>query len=83
MRNVSVKLSEDDFRLLDGMARENHKSKAEVVREALQSKAAYEEYKRRAIAEGIKSADNEPLTSHDDAIDEFSAFRREYKERHG
>jgi len=79
MHNVSVKMNDSEYNLLDGMAKANHKSKAEVMREALQVKRAFDERERRAIMEGLKSAKNEPLTSHADAIKEFAVFRENHK----
>jgi len=82
MHNVSVKMNDNDFSLLDGMAKQSRKSRAEIMREALQSKAAYEAYKKQAIQEGIESAEMEPLTSHEDVVKELAEFRVTFKEKH-
>jgi len=83
MHNVSVKMNDNDFSLLDGMAKQSRKSRAEIMREALQSKVAYEAYKQQAIQEGIESAETEPLTNHEDVVKELAEFRVLFKEKHG
>jgi len=77
MRNVSVAMNENDFNVLDRMAKESHKSRSEIMREALKTKSAYDEYVREAVAKGRESADKDELISHGDVVAHMSKIRDE------
>jgi len=77
MRNVSVAMNENDFNVLDRMAKESHKSRSEIMREALKTKSAYDEYVREAVVKGRESADKDELISHGDVVAHMGKIRDE------
>jgi len=81
MHNVSVKMSDKDFSVLDGMAKQSRASRSEILCEALRIKKAFDARELKAVREGLESAKNEPLTSHEDAVSEFAEFRKRVKLR--
>jgi len=68
-------MSDEDYSLLDGMARQGKTSRSEILCEALKIKLAIDRRERAAVMAGLESAKNEPLLSEEDAEKHFEAFR--------
>jgi len=76
MHNISVKMSDDDFSLLDGMAKQSKASRSDVLCEALRLKQVFDERERVSVLTGLESAKNEPLLSDDEANAHFEKFKQ-------
>jgi len=74
MHNVSVKMNDEDFSLLDNMAKKSHLSRASVLCEALRIKQAFDRRENEAVLAGLESARNKPLLSDEDANKHFERF---------
>ncbi|MDX8398875.1 MAG: ribbon-helix-helix protein, CopG family [Gallionellaceae bacterium] len=75
MHSISVQLNDSQFEQVDDMAKQSHKSRSEIMREAISAKVEYEAHKQAAIDQGIESAMNEPRISHAKAKEHFKATR--------
>jgi len=76
MHNISVKMSDDDFSLLDGMAKQSKASRSDVLCEALRLKQVFDERERVSVMAGLESTKNEPLLSDDEANAHFEKFKQ-------
>ncbi len=83
MHNISFEVSDSDYEILNKMAEGSHKSKAEIMLEALRSKAAFDMNERDAVRVGLQSAETEQLLSHEDMQAEMDAFEKRYQGRVG
>ncbi|MDQ6967465.1 MAG: ribbon-helix-helix protein, CopG family [Mariprofundaceae bacterium] len=79
MHSVSVKLNDDDYSLLDDMAQGLHKSRAEIISEALKTKLAYEAWKEKEVLAGLADIEAGRTVSSDD----IDSFCEELKARNG
>jgi len=75
MHNISVQVNDSQLAQVDNMARQSHKSRSEILREAIAAKVEYEAYKSGAIDDGIDSAMNEPRLSNAVAKAHFKEVR--------
>jgi len=75
MHNISVQLNDSQFEQVDDMAKQSHKSRSEILREAIAAKVEYEAYKSGAIDDGIDSAINDPRLSNAAAKAHFKEVR--------
>jgi hypothetical protein len=69
-------MSDDDFSLLDGMAKQSKASRSDVLCEALRLKQVFDERERVSVLTGLESAKNEPLLSDDEANAHFEKFKQ-------
>jgi len=76
MRSISVEMSDEDFRLLNGMAKQSNESRSSVLCDALRIKKALIAREHAAVMDGLKSAKDAPLISDEDAQNHFEAFKR-------
>jgi len=78
MHNISVKLNDSQLEQVDDMAKQSHKSRSEILREAIGAKVAYEEYKREAIDKGMEDIKNGNTVSHREVIERIQNMKNEH-----
>jgi len=79
MHSISVQLNDSQFAQVEDMAKQSHKSRSEIMREAIGAKVAYEEYKREAIDKGLEDIKNGDTVSHSEVMERIQAM----KDKHG
>ena len=69
MHSVAVKMNDNGFLRLNRIAKDTHKSKAEIIGEAIKVRLSFEEYEHRAIMKGLRQADNGETITHAEMLD--------------
>lgn len=75
MRNISFQVDDARCEQVEALAKASHKSRAEIMREAIDAKLAYENYKQEAIADGMRALKAGEVVSHASVVERMQRLK--------